>query len=91
MAYTKLTLKPSNHLRPHGLRKPVAVTALGIVGANYHKDGVLDTAPLIDSDYGAPTHAAPQGSIYLRKNGAAGSRVYINQDSSTTWAAIAGV
>jgi len=91
MPYTKLTLKPSNHLRPFNLQKPVAVCSLGIVGANYHKNGAMESAPLLDSAYGAPTHSAPKGSLYIRKDGAAGSRMYVSQDGAGTWLAIAGV
>lgn len=34
---------------------------------------------------GAPTISAPQGSLYLRTDGAANTRVYINSNGSTTW------
>ncbi len=39
--------------------------------------------------YGAPTHAAPKGSIYTRVDGAAGTLEYVNQNGSTTWGAFA--
>lgn len=35
---------------------------------------------------GAPTFAAAQGSIYSNTTGAAGSRLYVNTNGSTTWA-----
>jgi hypothetical protein len=43
------------------------------------------------SGTGAPTVAAAAGSIYLRTDGSSGSRVYVNQNGSTTWTAISGV
>lgn len=43
--------------------------------------------PEIQSGSGAPTHAAPKGSLYIRID-AAGTitRLYVNTNSSTTWA-----
>lgn len=38
------------------------------------------------SGTGAPTFTAPQGSMYLRKDGSSTStRMYINTTGSTTW------
>lgn len=43
----------------------------------------------IEAGAGAPSHAAAQGSLYLRSNGAAASTIYVNTDGSTTWVAMA--
>lgn len=37
---------------------------------------------------GAPSLAAAQGSLYLRSDGGAGTRAYINTDGNTTWTAV---
>lgn len=38
---------------------------------------------------GAPTFAAPKGSIYVRTDGSSSStRMYINTDGSTTWTSV---
>ena len=38
---------------------------------------------------GAPSMAAPQGSIYMRTDGSSTStRMYINTDGSTTWTSV---
>lgn len=43
----------------------------------------------IISGTGAPTVAAPQGSMYLRTDGSSTStRLYINTTGSTTWTAV---
>lgn len=43
----------------------------------------------ISAGSGAPTHSAPQGSIYLNKTGSSSStRIYVNSDGSTTWVAV---
>ena len=45
--------------------------------------------PEVLSGSGAPTLAAPQGSLYLRTDGSSTStRAYINTNGSTTWTAI---
>lgn len=46
--------------------------------------------PTIRSGAGAATGTQSSGSIWIRTDGAAGSRIYINQGGST-WAAVAGV
>lgn len=38
---------------------------------------------------GAPTTKAPKGTIYERKDGSAGSLLYVNTDGGTTWSAFA--
>lgn len=49
----------------------------------------LKAGPCIISGSGAPSMAAPQGSLYLRTDGSGTSdRAYINTDGSTTWTAI---
>ena len=34
---------------------------------------------------GAPTFTAPQGTMYIRIDGGAGARLYMNSTGSTTW------
>lgn len=45
---------------------------------------------MVISGAGVPTCTAPAGSMYLRTDGASGSRLYISAGSGT-WAAVAGV
>jgi hypothetical protein len=53
--------------------------------------GSTDLMPTISSGNGAPVATAPPpGSMYMRADGATGTRVYIKQTAST-WAAIAAV
>jgi hypothetical protein len=40
---------------------------------------------------GVPSVTALSGTLYLRRDGASGSRVYVNQNGATTWLAIPGV
>lgn len=41
--------------------------------------------PYITAGTGAPTFTAPQGSMYIRIDGGAGARLYMNSNGSTTW------
>jgi len=41
--------------------------------------------PLITAGTGAPTFTAPKGSMYIRLDGGAGTRLYMNSTGSTTW------
>lgn len=41
--------------------------------------------PYICAGTGAPTFSAPQGSMYIRIDGGAGARLYMNSTGSTTW------
>jgi hypothetical protein len=41
--------------------------------------------PSITAGTGAPTFAAAQGSLYIRIDGGAGARLYMNSTGSTTW------
>lgn len=41
--------------------------------------------PYITAGTGAPTFTAPQGSMYIRIDGGAGARLYMNSTGSTTW------
>lgn len=41
--------------------------------------------PSITAGTGAPTFSAPQGSMYIRIDGGAGARLYMNSTGSTTW------
>lgn len=52
--------------------------------------GLVSSGTNISSGNGAPTAAATAGSIYIRRDGAAGSRMYVAQ-GGTVWVAIAAV
>jgi hypothetical protein len=52
--------------------------------------GVAIGTPTIRSGTGAATGTQPAGSLWLRTDGAAGSRIYVSAGGGT-WAAIAGV
>lgn len=42
--------------------------------------------PEIQSGAGAPSHAAPKGTLYINTSGTTtNNRLYINTDGSTTW------
>ena len=41
--------------------------------------------PYVCAGTGAPTFTAPQGSVYIRIDGGAGARLYMNSTGSTTW------
>ena len=41
--------------------------------------------PYICAGTSAPTFTAPQGSMYIRIDGGAGARLYMNSTGSTTW------
>lgn len=43
------------------------------------------TQPSITCGTGAPTFSATQGSMYIRIDGGAGARLYMNSTGSTTW------
>jgi hypothetical protein len=51
--------------------------------ANVKIAGALQ--PYIVAGTGAPTFTAPQGSMYIRIDGGAGARLYMNSTGSTTW------
>lgn len=53
--------------------------------------GSTNASPQLLSGTGSPSGVvtAPSGSIYMQKDGTAGSRVFINQNAGTTWIAIA--
>lgn len=59
-------------------------------GANcYASVGQGVTAPRIVAGSGAPTIAAPKGSLYLRIDGSTtNDRMYVNTDAGTTWTAV---
>ena len=46
------------------------------------------TSPKVCFGSGAPTLTAPIGSLYLRTDGGANTRMYINSNAGTTWVAI---
>ena len=41
--------------------------------------------PSITAGTGAPTFAATQGSMYIRTDGGAGARLYMNSTGASTW------
>jgi hypothetical protein len=49
------------------------------------------TGPTIRAGTGAPSGTAPNGSLWIRTDGAAGAHLYVNQTGGSTWAAVAGV
>ena len=49
--------------------------------------GDASSGPRIQTGSNAPTFAAPQGSLYLRTDGAAATTLYVNTNGSTTWSA----
>ena len=49
--------------------------------------GILNVQ--VSSGAGAPTHAAPKGSLYLNTTGSSGTtRAFINTTGATTWTAV---
>lgn len=46
------------------------------------------SSPKICFGSGAPSLTAPLGSLYLRTDGGANTRLYINSDSAATWVAV---
>jgi len=47
------------------------------------------TAPYMCSGTGAPTFAAPKGSVYIRLDGSSGTtRMYVNTNGSTGWTTV---
>lgn len=51
---------------------------------------VTGSAPTIRSGTGAASGTQPAGSLFLRTDGATGSRLYVSAGGGT-WAAVAGV
>lgn len=44
---------------------------------------------LVQSGAGAPSHAAPKGTLYLNTTGSSSStRAYVNSNGSTSWVAV---
>jgi hypothetical protein len=82
----------------HGTHIAFQTTAVG-TGALVERMRITDAGalqflaagPSISVGAGAPAGNAAAGSIYIRTNGAASTRIYINQDGATSWLPIAGV
>lgn len=53
--------------------------------------GTVTTGPIILPGTGVPTITAASGSMFIRTDGSAGARIYINQNGTSSWAAIASV
>jgi hypothetical protein len=49
------------------------------------------TGPTIRAGTGAPSGTAPNGSLWIRTDGANGAHLYVNQTGASTWTAVAGV
>ena len=60
-----------------------AVPAGGTAGAGYKFSSTANFGIFFGS--GAPTLSAAQGSLYLRTDGVANARVYVNNNGSTGW------
>lgn len=55
-------------------------------GTNPDFDEVGVGGVIIETGSGAPSHARPKGSLYIRTDGSSTStRLYVNTDGSTTW------
>lgn len=76
--------------RPYNSKKIPVQEGIAITGGTYVNAGMLASTPVIISGHGVPTDTAPAGSLYLRKSGAAGARLYVSSGGGT-WAAVAGV
>jgi hypothetical protein len=50
--------------------------------------GAGSTAPKVCFGSGVCTLTAPLGSLYLRTDGGANTRLYVNSDAGTTWVAV---
>lgn len=66
------------------LRKAFAAVGLGVRSSATQPDS---TVPLITSGTGAPSAADPDGSIYLRRDGASATTVYVRVGGA--WTAVA--
>jgi hypothetical protein len=69
--------------RPYGLQSAIALREL-VVTPDANISSVA-TAPSVSVGSGAPTDTKPQGSIYLRSDGAADTVVYVNTNGATAW------
>jgi len=49
------------------------------------------TGPSISVGNGAPATVQPAGSLYMRRDGGPGTRIYVNQDGAGTWLPIPNV
>ena len=64
----------------------VNVSKLGIYGTS-----TVTAAPTISSGTGAPTASEPKGSLYLRKDGTAGTIAYVATDAVGTWSPLEAI
>lgn len=70
-------------------RRPVLVQALGLAPDGAARVNDPTTIPTVSSGAGAPTEAAPNGSLYLRTDGTNGTdSVYMR--IAGAWVALAG-
>jgi hypothetical protein len=60
-----------------------AVPAGGTTGAGYKLSSTTNLGIFFGS--GAPSLSAAQGSIYLRTDGVANARIYVNNNGTTGW------
>lgn len=75
--------------RPIGLTKPVVFRELALTGSG--EISSVPSAPTLSVGSGSPNGSLtrPQGSLYLRTDGAGSTTIYVNTDGATTWAASA--
>lgn len=92
IASTNITLTAPNN-SSLWLASSIATVAGGSLGAAI-SIGVTSSVPTIQVRWGsgAPTIAAPKGSLYMRTDGTTtNDRMYVNTDASTTWTALTTV
>ena len=70
---------PLRHAGPFGIA--ARKLAVWISGA----ESDISTSPTLTAGAGAPTASEPQGSAYLRNDGAAATTLYVATDSAGTW------
>jgi hypothetical protein len=71
--------------------KKFVVSATGKITIGGDKVALATNAAVtVQSGAGAPTITEPSGSLFLRTDGASGSRLYVSQGGGT-WNAVSGV
>jgi pectate lyase-like protein len=60
---------------------------VGTASPNLIRWLVIDGEAAVWEGFGAPAFSAAKGTTYLRKDGGAGTTLYVNESGSTTWAA----
>ncbi len=77
-----------NDPRPLGLQQPVVFREVALVGSSSISD--VPSAPTLSVGTGSPDTSLtrPQGSVFLRTDGAADTSLYVNTDGATAWSAV---